>query len=68
MSSQSRNVGTLDSGIRIVLGVLMLASTVIGPQTYWGLLGLVPLFTGIVGFCPLYSLLGLSTCPREKDA
>lgn len=58
-----RNEGRLDRGIRVVLGLALLSLTVIGPHTLWGLVGLVPLITGAVGSCPLYSLFGLSTCP-----
>lgn len=56
-----------DRAIRVVLGLSLLALTVVGPQTWLGLLGLVPLATGIGGFCPLYRLLGVSTCPVQKS-
>lgn len=55
-----------DRGIRIALGLGLLSLTVVGPQTLWGLLGLVPLLTGLAGFCPLYRLCGLSTCPLRR--
>ena len=55
------NIGTLDRTIRIVLGVVLLALVFVGPQTRWGYLGLIPLVTGIVGYCPLYRVLGIST-------
>jgi hypothetical protein len=55
----TRNEGTVDRIIRVVLGVVLLALTVVGPHTWFGLLGLVPLVTGLVGFCPLYRLFGL---------
>jgi hypothetical protein len=64
--SLRHNVGTVDRALRIVLGVALLSLTVLGPQTAWGYLGLVPLMTGLVGFCPLYRLLGMSTCPVER--
>jgi hypothetical protein len=57
-----RNESALDRGIRVALGLALLSLTVIGPHTLWGLVGLVPLITGAVGSCPLYSLFGLSTC------
>jgi hypothetical protein len=59
------NEGTLDRGIRILLGLGLLALAVVGPRTLWGLLGLVPLATGLWGFCPLYRALGISTCPAR---
>jgi hypothetical protein len=61
-----KNVGGLDRIARIVLGLGLLSLTVVGPQTMWGLVGLVPLFTGAFSFCPFYPLLGLSTCPIKS--
>ena len=61
----TRNVGTVDRAVRVVLGVGLLALTVAGPHTLWGLLGIVPLATAALGSCPLYTLLGLRTCPAE---
>lgn len=57
----THNEGTLDRAIRVVLGLGLLALIFVGPHTWFGLIGLVPLATGLVGFCPLYSLLGLRT-------
>lgn len=53
--------------LRVVIGLSLLALVVVGPRTYWGLLGLVPLATGLLGSCPLYTLFGLSTCPTARD-
>lgn len=58
-----RNEGTLDRVVRVVVGAGLLALVFVGPQTPWGWVGVVPLLTGLVGTCPLYSLLGVSTCP-----
>jgi len=60
------NEATLDRIIRVVIGAVLLSLVFVGPQTLWGLIGIVPLLTGIVGFCPAYKLFGLSTCPVEK--
>ncbi len=57
----TRNEGTLDRVVRVVLGAALLALFFVGPQTWLGLVGVIPLLTGLVGFCPLYRLLGLST-------
>ncbi len=57
-----RNEGTIDRVLRVGLGVALIALVFVGPQTPWGWLGLVPLFTGVVGFCPLYRLVGVNTC------
>lgn len=56
-----RNVGPLDRWIRVILGLGVLALVFIGPKSAWGYLGLIPLLTGISGYCPLYSLFGWST-------
>lgn len=56
------NVGGLDRVLRIVLGFVLLALVFVGPKTQWGLVGLVPLFTGLLGTCPLYTLFGISSC------
>jgi Protein of unknown function (DUF2892) len=60
------NEGTIDRAIRIALGLGLVSLTFLGPQTPFGWIGLVPLATGLVGFCPLYRLVGLSTCPARK--
>ncbi len=59
------NVGNIDRALRIVLGLVLLSLVVVGPKTLWGLVGLVPLATGLMRFCPVYPLLGISTCPRS---
>jgi hypothetical protein len=56
------NLGNVDRVVRIVAGISLLAMVVVGPQTAWGYLGLVPLLTGVIGFCPAICPLGLSTC------
>jgi hypothetical protein len=61
-----KNAGTTDRVIRVVLGLLILSTVVMGPQTYWGLVGLIPLLTGLIGYCPLYQILGFSPCPLRK--
>jgi hypothetical protein len=60
------NEGKLDRVIRVVLGLILLSLTVTGPQTMWGFVGIIPLLTGAVGFCPLYKMLGLKTCPIKS--
>ncbi len=62
----SRNEGTLDRVIRIIAGLVLLSLVFVGPQTPWGWIGLVPLITGLLGICPIYSILGIRTCkPRN---
>ena len=61
-----KNVGTVDKVIRIILGLVLLALVFVGPQTPWGWIGIIPLATGLIGFCPLYSILGMNTCGTKK--
>jgi hypothetical protein len=63
------NVGGLDRGVRIIAGLVLLALFFIYPDASWryfALIGVIPLFTGLFGTCPLYSIIGLSTCPVKK--
>ncbi|HET9930588.1 MAG TPA: DUF2892 domain-containing protein [Polyangiaceae bacterium] len=57
----SSNEGTVDRALRIVIGIVLLAAVFVGPKTPFGWLGVVPLVTGIIGFCPLYRLIGIRT-------
>ena len=59
------NVGGMDKIVRIVVGLALLATTVIGPKTLWGLVGIVPLATAFMNFCPAYTLLGVNTCKTK---
>ena len=63
-----KNEGTIDRALRVILGLVVLSLVFVGPQTAWGWVGLVPLVTGLVGFCPLYSVLGISTCSIRQDS
>lgn len=56
------NVGTIDRSLRIIVGLVLLSLVFIGPQTLWGLIGIVPLATGLFRWCPAYGLLGMNTC------
>lgn len=58
----TRNEGTIDRTLRVLVGLALLAIVFVGPQTPLGWIGLVPLATGLVGVCPVYSLLGIRTC------
>ena len=61
------NVGTIDRILRIIVGLVLLSLIFVGPQTLWGLIGLVPLLTGLFRFCPLYTMLGIRTCPAPRS-
>lgn len=65
----SKNVGSIDRILRVVVGLVVLSLFFIYPDASWryfALLGLVPLLTGLLSTCPLYSLMGISTCPMKK--
>ncbi len=60
------NEGVVDRALRVVVGLAIVSLAFIGPQTPWAYLGLVPLATGVIGFCPAYALLGIRTCKLRK--
>lgn len=62
----SKNVGGIDKILRIVAGLVLIGLTVAGILPVWGYIGIVPLATGLMGWCPLYPILGLNTCPMKK--
>jgi hypothetical protein len=61
------NVGGIDRVIRIIAGIALVALAATGTVGWWGWLGLIPLATGLIGWCPPYALLGISTC-KTKDS
>ncbi len=60
------NVGGMDKWARIIVGVVLVALAVSGTIGVWGWIGVVPVLTGVFGYCPAYSLFGWSTCPMKK--
>ncbi|MDX1252648.1 MAG: DUF2892 domain-containing protein [Gammaproteobacteria bacterium] len=60
------NVGNIDRTVRIVAGLGLISLVFIGPQTPWGWIGIVPILTALIGWCPAYSLLGVNTSPADK--
>jgi hypothetical protein len=58
----AKNEGTVDRVLRIVGGLVLISLVFVGPQTAWGWIGIVPVVTGAIGSCPVYSLLGINTC------
>jgi hypothetical protein len=56
------NIGGIERLLRAVVGLALISLVFVGPQTAWGWIGLVPLATAIVGWCPPYALLGINTC------
>ena len=62
----TKHVGGIDKILRIVAGLALIALAVTGTVGVWGYVGLVPLATGLMGWCPFYPLLGMNTCPMKK--
>lgn len=62
----TRNEGSIDRGLRIAAGLVLIALAATGTVGAWGYVGLVPLATGLIGWCPAYTLLGINTCPANK--
>jgi hypothetical protein len=63
----AKNVGTVDRVARIALGIVLLSLAFTGPQSAWGYLGFIPLITGALGTCPLYSIFGWNTCAVRQS-
>jgi hypothetical protein len=61
------NEGTIDRALRVAAGLLLLALMFTGTIGVWGWIGVVPLATGAIGWCPLYTVLGLNTCPMKNS-
>lgn len=64
----STNVGTVDRALRIILGLGLIALVFVGPETPWGWIGLVPLVTALIGWCPAYRLVGINSCATARKA
>ena len=62
----TKNVGGIDKIIRIVLGLALIAATLMGALPVWGWIGIVHLATGLMGWCPPYAILGFSTCKTKN--
>ncbi len=60
------NEGTVDRVVRVAAGLLLIGLAATGMVGLWGYIGVVPLLTGAVGMCPLYSMLGINTCPANR--
>jgi hypothetical protein len=65
----TKNIGKVERILRVVIGLGILSLAFVGPRSPWAYLGLVPLLTGLAGWCPPYALLGIGTAarrPREQ--
>lgn len=61
-----KNIGSVERIIRIAAGIGILSLAFVGPKSAWAYLGLIPLATGLIGWCPPYALFGFSTCKECK--
>jgi hypothetical protein len=61
-----KNIGSVERVIRIIAGIAIISLAFVGPQSAWAYLGIVPLATGLIGWCPPYALFGFSTCKTCK--
>ena len=61
------NVGSIDRVIRVIAGLSLISLVFVGPQTVWGWIGVVPLVTALIGWCPPYALLGINTCGTKQS-
>lgn len=62
----SKNEGTLDRSVRVIAGLALIVLAATGTIGAWGWIGIVPVLTGAMGFCPLYTALGINTCPMKS--
>ncbi len=64
----TKNIHPVERAVRVAVGLILVSLAFVGPANPWFLLGAVPVLTGLVGWCPPYALLGVSTCPRTDGA
>ena len=56
-----KNIGNAERVVRVVLGIVVASLAFVGPRSAWALLGIIPIVTGLIGYCPPYTLLGIDT-------
>ncbi|MBW2633007.1 MAG: DUF2892 domain-containing protein [Deltaproteobacteria bacterium] len=61
-----KNIGYIERIFRVAIGLIILSLTFVGPQSLWGLIGILPIATGLAGWCPPYAMLGISTCKNQN--
>jgi hypothetical protein len=65
-NTMQANVGGIDRILRVVVGIALIVATLVGLIGVWGWIGIVPLATGLFGFCPAYGLFGFNSCPMKN--
>ena len=61
-----KNIGGVERIVRVIVGISVLALAFLGPKSPWAYLGILPIVTGLVGWCPAYALLGIRTCAPKQ--
>ncbi len=61
----TQNIGNIERVIRAIIGSVFIALVFVGPQTTWGWLGVIPLATAMIGWCPPYAIFGINTCGKR---
>jgi len=61
----TKNIHPVERAVRVVVGLVLTSMAFIGPANPWFFLGLIPIATGLMGWCPPYAMLGISTCPKK---
>lgn len=61
----TKNIGGVERVIRVVAGLVILSLAFVGPHSPWGYIGVLPILTGLIGWCPPYALFGFSTCKTK---
>ncbi len=62
----TQNIGNIERIVRAIVGIALIAIVFVGPQTPWGWLGVIPLATALIGWCPPYAILGINTCSKRS--
>ena len=62
--AMKQNIHNVERVVRVAVGLIVLSLVFVGPKSLWGLIGILPIITGLIGWCPPYQLLGISTCKK----
>jgi hypothetical protein len=62
-----KNIHNIERVVRVIVGLAIVSLVFIGPQSNWAWLGLIPVATGLIGWCPPYAMLGISTCKKPQN-
>ena len=63
-----KNIGNVERIVRVVLGIVVVSLAFVGPRSSWAFLGIIPIVTGLIGYCPPYALLGIDTTSSARQS